>query len=399
MKSSLSLLIIAGLAFAMFATAQTSVLYNADLYAVGTVFTNRVVKDALFDPGPAGSGSWDFTSYIDGDTSSFTSLAYDAGIPHIGECAVPPNYTLYYSGTTDTSEVEGWGFSYVDPGYIDGLGLFGTMDIDGGSDYELLTINDTYTHANEFPIDYLDSWTETIEGGGSVKVDLLTINYNFEDTNWYNADGYGTIILPTGTYDALRVKKRHWRHSWSTHWLFGFDKVERRVSYLWFCTDLGTAVTFAGPIDSTGGQPDSTFSTGDLTLQVFNNSLGLAEHFARPELFALSAYPNPFNSAVTIAFNCHSRENGNPDNVTIEIYDVAGRKIETDTEPVELPVGEALVASRHVGSGASKLEGTSPSPTHKIVVWRPAPSLASGVYLVRATIGGETTSRRVVYLK
>ncbi len=390
MKSSLTLLIIAGLAFAMFATAQTSVLYNADLYAVGTVFTNRVVKDALFDPGPAGSGSWDFTSYIDGDTSSFTSLAYDAGIPHIGECAVTPNYILYYSGTTDTSEVEGWGFSYVDPGYIDGLGLFGTMDIDGGSDYELLTINDTYTHANEFPIDYLDSWTETIEGGGSVKVDLLTINYNFEDTNWYNADGYGTIILPTGTYDALRVKKRHWRHSWSTHWLFGFDKVERRVSYLWFCTDLGTAVTFAGPIDSTGGQPDSTFTTGDLTLQVFNHSLQITEHVARPELFALSAYPNPFNSAVNIAID--GVGDGSPVPISVEIYDVNGREI------AQLSVGEGLRPSR--SSQTTKTGGSETAPLRNgEVIWTPAPSLASGVYLVRATVGGETSSRRVVYLK
>ncbi|MGC9314036.1 MAG: hypothetical protein ACP5G4_00245, partial [bacterium] len=245
--------------------------------------------------------------------------------------------------------------------------------------------------------DYMDSWIETIEGGGSVKVDLLTINYNYEDTNWYNADGYGTIDLPTGTYDALRVKKRHWRHSWSTHWLFGFDKVERRVSYIWFCTDLGTAVTFAGPIDSTGGQPDSTFTTGDLTLQVFNNSLQVAERIAKPSSISISAYPNPFNSAVSIAIDAHvGAIHELP--LQIDIFDVNGRMVDV------IGIYDQPVIARH-----EAIFHKNPKDCHGLrprndnageFLWRPDPSIPSGVYLMRATaLNGACASKRIVYLK
>ena len=33
------------------------------------------------------------------------------------------------------------------------------------------------------------------------------------------------------------------------------------------------------------------------------------------------------------------------------------------------------------------------------VIWQPAPSVGSGIYLVRATVGEQTTTAQVVYLK
>ncbi len=108
-----------------------------------------------------------------------------------------------------------------------------------------------------------------------------------------------------------------------------------------------------------------------------------------PQAFNISAYPNPFNSAVSFAIDgagvCNTP-------LRVEIYDVAGRKIKTD-------VGEALVASRNVGSGVKEREGTSPAPTENAVVWHPAPSLGSGVYLIRIQQDGRTYTKPVVYVK
>jgi hypothetical protein len=107
----------------------------------------------------------------------------------------------------------------------------------------------------------------------------------------------------------------------------------------------------------------------------------------RPENFVLKAYPNPFNSAVTISV----AEGLVPSR--IEIFDIAGRLVEPfcpldispvrgDTEPVPLKKGDSFT-------------------------WSPAHSLPSGVYLVRARFApdGPTArltdqiTKRVVYLK
>jgi len=106
---------------------------------------------------------------------------------------------------------------------------------------------------------------------------------------------------------------------------------------------------------------------------------------AKPKAFAISAYPNPFNSAVTISLDCHSRENGNPE---IEIYDINGRIVTPSTPLDRGEHGKSPLSKGDLGG---------------LFVWTPAPALGSGVYLVRATICEQATSavctKRVVYLK
>ena len=126
--------------------------------------------------------------------------------------------------------------------------------------------------------------------------------------------------------------------------------------------------------------------------------------FAKPEAFSLSAYPNPFNSAVTIAAPAGAGVCDTP--LRVEIYDVNGRRVATVTELVEVPVGEHL---RVLPNDDETENGRAhrPSPTHNVAIWRPDESLPSGVYLVRATVGGrgdlnptgKTATKRIVYLK
>ncbi len=117
----------------------------------------------------------------------------------------------------------------------------------------------------------------------------------------------------------------------------------------------------------------------------------------KPGEIAISAYPNPFNSAVTIALE-GAGECDTP--LRIEIYDVAGRMVETVTEPVEVPVGEGLRPSR--SSQTTKTGGSKTAPLRNgVFTWTPAPSLPSGVYLVRAAFddGSGSVSRKITYLK
>ncbi|MGC9314609.1 MAG: hypothetical protein ACP5G4_03145 [bacterium] len=109
-----------------------------------------------------------------------------------------------------------------------------------------------------------------------------------------------------------------------------------------------------------------------------------------PGDFAISARPNPFNSAVTIAID--GVVDGSPVPFDVEIYDVNGRRI------AQLPVGEGLCALPF--SDASPFGSTHRcSPTEKAIVWTPDETLPSGVYLVRARFDGCETACRIVYLK
>jgi len=107
----------------------------------------------------------------------------------------------------------------------------------------------------------------------------------------------------------------------------------------------------------------------------------------KPFAYGISAYPNPFNSSVTITLSVIPGLTRNPE---IEIFDINGRIV------FETPVGEG---HRALPSGGDAENGSTRrcSPTN--IVWTPDESLGSGVYLLRAKIGDESVTKRVVYLK
>jgi hypothetical protein len=92
----------------------------------------------------------------------------------------------------------------------------------------------------------------------------------------------------------------------------------------------------------------------------------------KPENLALSVYPNPFNSAVRIFVG---DERARP--AQIEIYDIAGKKV------AEIPLAES----------ARQREAQK----NRQCRWQPAPSVPSGVYLIKEKTSGESV--KVVYMK
>ncbi len=101
-----------------------------------------------------------------------------------------------------------------------------------------------------------------------------------------------------------------------------------------------------------------------------------------PAEIELFAYPNPFNSAVTIRVRGVEDSRGR-----VEIFDINGRRVEPVIELVEMPSGTKLPST---GSGSDFCE----------FVWTPGESLPSGVYLVRAKMeNGQTATTRIVLLK
>jgi len=139
-----------------------------------------------------------------------------------------------------------------------------------------------------------------------------------------------------------------------------------------------------------------SWSSGELTLNFEDYArftIDITPHSVPlhrlPGDFNISAYPNPFNSAVTISVASVGATDGRPGQVGVQIFDIAGRMV------YEMTVGESLVPSR------SSVPETTPRET---IIWQPAISLGSGVYLVRVGVWDNNglqpiVTKRVVYLK
>ncbi|MBN1754639.1 T9SS type A sorting domain-containing protein [bacterium] len=345
----------------LFLSAQTTYQYNAALYVEGAQYTNRTVDSTGFDPGPPGAGNWDLSAYTNGSEVPFEMIAYDPSIPHIGECDVIPNLIPYFYSVTESTETEGWGFYYYTSSYVDPLGLYGYHITD--ATYELWGFNDSYSHAYTWPVNIGDSWVEYSAGGGTGRAGLISVDYVYQDTMWHRVDGYGQVVLPIGTFDALRIIRRHWRHNFSDDWLFGFDRTLRDWSYAWVVTELGIAVTFTSPSDTTGSYPDSTFTVGKLTFQISNSAVGIREQLL-PDEIETKIFPNPFNAACTIQLT------GLQPFGTLDIFDVNG-----------IMVDKLIV-----------------NPGVQEVIWAPS-NLGSGVYFLRNTRNNSYLVAKIIYVK
>jgi len=128
-------------------------------------------------------------------------------------------------------------------------------------------------------------------------------------------------------------------------------------------------------------------------------SVGIAERTVnKPQTFEISAYPNPFNSTVTIAVEgagvCDTP-------LRVEIYDVSGRRVSVIGNYDQPIIARRASPDEAISNGYAKdCHGLRPRNDNAgEVIWRPAPSLPSGVYLVHARTDGRTYTKPVVYVK
>jgi len=122
-------------------------------------------------------------------------------------------------------------------------------------------------------------------------------------------------------------------------------------------------------VDYVTGEMDNDDVELDYAELEIENTTGINDKIDQPTSFSLSQnYPNPFNASTTISYSLLEESD-----VTIDIFDIMGRKIET------------LVSGRQDAGSHS-------------VVWD-ASNVSSGVYLYRIIAGNYTETRRCNLLK
>jgi len=108
-----------------------------------------------------------------------------------------------------------------------------------------------------------------------------------------------------------------------------------------------------------------------------------------PSRITLNAYPNPFNSTVTISLSVIPGLVRNPE---IEIFDINGRRVSVISSEGFQPDEKSPTYPQEISPFGRNDGGRE-------FIWQPDETIGSGVYLVRAKIGDKDNTKRVVYLK
>jgi len=109
-----------------------------------------------------------------------------------------------------------------------------------------------------------------------------------------------------------------------------------------------------------------------------------------PEQFEINVFPNPFNSSCAITVS-GGKGLASQTLTNIKVYDLRGNLIAT---PCSADRSASLVP---LDKGD---RGDASASAQGVIIWQPDKSIASGIYLVRATTqDGQTITKRIVYVK
>ena len=173
------------------------------------------------------------------------------------------------------------------------------------------------------------------------------------------------------------------------------------------CIDVGAESVYVSIWDTVIYAPEYDFEGGvrpygagwDIGADEYGSSI-IAEHSeSKPRSIEIFAYPNPFNSSVVITVS-GGRGLASQTLTNIEVYDIMGNVVYAPSIPRSLsPRGERDDATVWDGSESPSPWGEGFRMRGKYI-WQPDKSIASGIYLVRATTeDGQTITKRIVYLK
>lgn len=187
---------------------------NANMAPEGTTIiqANDTLPDASIVPGNSGSNqTWDFSAatadYFD---TLYTELP--SWTPY-ADSFPDANYVLRQTGYGDTTYV----FANKNDDYFATLGYVGSLD-----DSSMMALNIVPQEIiMDFPVAYGNQRNESFYYQKTVASDIPgydSIRFKTSTSKSVEVDGWGTIIMPTGSYNCLRTLTN--RTDYDSVWLF-----------------------------------------------------------------------------------------------------------------------------------------------------------------------------------
>ncbi|HDR91094.1 MAG TPA: T9SS type A sorting domain-containing protein [candidate division Zixibacteria bacterium] len=224
-------------------------------------------------------------------------------------------------------------------------GLYGVSYEDEEYLMEVKYMPRTFSIGDSWTMLSIDTaWTEE----GMDYIQLFQINAQ--------AVGFESQTVPAGTFsNCLKIATDG---QMTFYLMMGSDTLYSYVSSMGGTIWLGEDIGIVKSIDWDEEEGDTSW---DYSYLIDYSLTNIFEGIEKPEISGIHTWPNPFNSACRIA---------TPTGAEVEIFDVTGRLVET------LPASEEIIRS-----------------------WTPSANVPGGVYLIRATIGDEIITSKVLFVK
>lgn len=286
MNKPLLTLLCSLLVFGVSSVEAQITLLSSDMTSVGDVVTRYSDTIPAYGPGPSGAGvTWDFSSAVREDTAITTVVT-----------VASTGFQSDFSSSDYAMEgVEGdsWLYFEHDANSMSSTGAAGNLL--GNGNITSPFSNPLTLH--EFPRTYQSNFDDTYafvtEASGTglpTPIPVHSLRLTHDGHVYDTTDAYGTLITPTGTYDALRVKTVDYTHDVVeirlisiSPWTEFSNTMDTSTTYSWHAKEQKLAIAeFA--FDSIGNPARFTFSAVPPV-----STVGIADQ----EEASVSVYPQP----------------------------------------------------------------------------------------------------------
>ncbi len=366
LRSVLSLGVLLAIVSPRFVSAQITIT-SADL--LGQICSTQIVlEDQRFNIPvnlglPGANQVWDFRNQVIGD-SLFSVNEFLSPDETVSAGSFPQANLVQKITDRDTPGFEVFNFYSITPAYFINLGDSSKFSMMGFDTSMVFFQSDTTA---PLPIAFGNEWLTAERDTTGFFPLSATISI---DTTLNRIDGWGTVRLPLGDFECLRLRQNVQviNQTIINGTLFS-TSIDSFIQYNWIAKDI----YLVARAQSRNGDTDPNFTIaqgfGRLDSLKMSPPTGVVKNSELPSDFVLfQNYPNPFNPSTTIQFALPQ-----PGKVSLRIYNLLGRE-------VALLVDDKL-----------------PAGIHRVVF--DAKGLSSGLYFYRLQAGDFSQVQRLTLLK
>ncbi len=344
--------------------AQITINSSDINYPIGSTVVHYVLSgDIPVTPGNSGGPhTWVFTENEfpggDRDTINIVDPATTVFADSFPTADFSWQFTEFENGGGDTSTA--WIYFNQTSNALEWLGAGSSFDTT-----DFLTINNPPSVSIPFPATYQTNWINNFTnffspGPGIAFFDSTYITQTI--------DAYGTITVPLGTFDCLRIREDDFSlRRTIVNGQVVATEMSTTINYIWIAKNLGQVAI----IDSHDDETDPNFTQAqEVTLLAGSPAVHITDFTENtPNSFQLEQnYPNPFNPSTTITYVLPKAAL-----TELSVFDITGKQITT-------LVREQQAAGRH----QAVFDATN---------------YPSGIYFYRLTSGDKQLTRRMVYIR